>query len=75
MGDHLLGCDADGFGDVVRDVEVGWPDGSDALRECGRTGVCLDGVPEERGYEAYHDSEAREVPAERGAHGYWERDV
>jgi hypothetical protein len=62
VGNHLLGCNADGFRDVVRDVEVRGPDGADTLGHGSRTRVGLDGVPEEGGGHADYDGEFGEVP-------------
>jgi hypothetical protein len=69
MGDHLLGGDPNGFRDVVWDVEIGWPNRSDTLGHGCASGVGLDSMPEEGGYETNYDGEAAEVPSERGAHG------
>ncbi len=67
--------DADALGDVVRDVEVGRPDGTDDLGHGGGASIRLDGMPEECGDGSGDDGEAREVPAEGGPHGHGEGDV
>ncbi|KAB5533383.1 hypothetical protein GE09DRAFT_359817 [Coniochaeta sp. 2T2.1] len=62
-------------GYMVRDVEIGRPDGPDDLRHGRGPGVGLDDVSEQGGDAAGDDGEPREVPAEQGAHGHGERDV
>lgn len=61
--------DSNGLWDVVGDVKIGRPDGSDHLGDSSRAGVRLNGVPEESSSHANDDSEFGKVPAERGAHG------
>ena len=69
MRHHLLGRNPNGFRDVVWNVEIGGPDGSDTLRHGCRPSVGLDGVPEERSHQTYNDCEAAEVPSKGGTHG------
>ena len=75
VADHALGRDTDALGDVVRDVQVGRPDGTDDLRHGRRARVGLDGMPEEGCDSSGDDGEAGEVPAEGGAHGHGEGDM
>ena len=62
---HLLGCYPDAFRNVIWDVEVGGPDGSDHLRYCCGAGIGLDCVPEESRCHADNDGESSKVPSKR----------
>jgi hypothetical protein len=75
VADHPLCGDADALRDVVGDVEVGGPDGTDDLSHGRRPSVCLDGVPEQGGDGTSDNGESREVPAERSTSGNGEGDV
>ena len=75
VADHLLRSNADAIGDVVRDVEVRWPDGPDDLSHSCGASVCLDGVPEESRDGSRDNCEAGEVPATGSPHCNRERDV
>ena len=75
VADHALGGDADALRDVVGDVQIGRPDGSDDLGHGGGSSIGLDGMPEERGDGTDDDSEATGVEAEAGPHGHGEGNV
>ena len=60
---HLLSSDANGLRDMIGDIEIRRPDGTNHLGHCGGTGISLDCVPEESSDSTDNDCEAREVPA------------
>ena len=45
MADHLLSGNADRFWNVVGNIKVRWPDCTDTLGHCSRSGVCLNSMP------------------------------
>jgi hypothetical protein len=75
MTDHLLGGDSNGFRDVIWDVKIRRPNGSNDLSHCCGTGVGLDCVPEERGDGTNNNGESREIPPKGCTHRNGERNM
>ena len=59
VGEELLAGNSCALGQVIRQIQVRWPNGTDDLSHGSRTGVCLNSMPKERGRHPRHHSEAR----------------
>lgn len=57
---------------MIWNIEIRGENGSDDLSHGCRSSVCLNGVPKQCSDSSNDDRKAREVPAERRAHGNWE---
>lgn len=69
MAKHLLGCNADSFGNVIGDIQIRGPNRSDHLSHSSGTSISLDGVPEQGSNHTDDDSETGKVPSKRRSQG------
>jgi hypothetical protein len=72
MRNHLLRGDSDRFGNMVRDVEVRWPDSTNTLGHSSGTSISLNSMPEKSSNHSDDNCESSKMPAKSRFKCYWE---